>query len=359
MTRDTRITCRINEEAPAPSLLVNLAKGVVMTFQSIPPGCFRMGSRGWAPREEPVNRVRIAHETSDSVVRPFYMGTYPVTQFAAWKPEHENGFPNKPDRPAERVTWDEAMAFCGWLTSGRGREFPPGYVATLPTEAEWEYACRVVATESTEEGPRAIASETEYHTGDGEAALREAGWFDGNSGTETHSVGEKVANGVGLHDMHGKVWEWCWDAYDDDAYRTRVDGVIDPGNGERERWLRDGPSLAASKELIPVRVIRGGSWEHTARDCWSACRFWWRPGLRVWDQGFRVCLVPGPLTEEIEQTGSPGDGAARDAEAESRRKGRHSAAGLESRTLFAAKRRKKNLNEHADPPDAGRHDRPP
>ena len=282
-----------------------------MEFQAIPAGEFRMGSRGGDPGEEPPHRVRIA--------RPFYLGRVPVTQeqLAVWTREqtppdglHEDRFGGWPHNPAENLSWNDALAFCAWLNASRRESLPAGYVATLPTEAEWEYACRVVAIESTAEGPRAVASETEYHTGDGEAALGDAGWFDGNSGYQPHQVGEKAANGAGLHDMHGNVWEWCWDAWDLDAYKTRVDGVTDPGSRAREGWLCDGSSSGASQEGNPGRVFRGGSWYSTARLCRSANRYRRRPDYRHGDLGFRVCLVPGP------EGGAPGGGARRDAEAQ-------------------------------------------
>jgi formylglycine-generating enzyme required for sulfatase activity len=135
--------------------------------------------------------------------------------------------------------------------------------------------------------------ETEYHTGDGEEALADAGWFHGNSGYQTHQVGEKAANGAGLHDMHGNVWEWCWDAWDADAYKARVDGV-DPGSRARDAWLCHGSSSVTGAEMDAGRVIRGGSWYSPARLCRAANRYRRRPDYRHADLGFRVCLVPGP-----------------------------------------------------------------
>ena len=98
-----------------------------------------------------------------------------------------------------------------------------------------------------------------------EASLREAGWFAGNSNSETHAVGEKAHNDFGLYDMHGNVREWCRDAWDNHAYHRRVDGVRDP---------------IVDHEAAPFRVVRGGSWDDSAGDCRSAYRDGRRPGYR-------------------------------------------------------------------------------
>lgn len=279
-------------EAPGVPVRVRLARGVEMEFRWIPAGDFVMGSRGEHRDEEPRHRVRIG--------RGFYLGTYPVTQaqFRAWTSQppdelhgnyfkglHENYLEGRPQHPASGINWHDALAFCGWLNDARrlvtrdGERVSAGFLAALPTDAECEYACRA-------------GTETEYYFGDGEAALDQAGWYNGNSRRRTHPVGEKEPNGFGLCDMHGSVDEWCWDAYDADAYTNRADGVIDPGARERDAWLRGG------RESIPVvdgpRVSRGGSWNSTAWDCRSACRGRAWPEGRSWEGGFRVCLVPGP-----------------------------------------------------------------
>src|SRR5208283_3530718 len=108
-------------------------------------------------------------------------------------------------RPVEQVNWNDATAFCEWLTEWKGL---PKEIATvrLPTEAEWEYACRAGA-------------DTDYYNGDGEAALAEVAWYDGNSGNYTHPVDERSeSHPFGLHGMHGNVWEWCQDVFDPNAY---------------------------------------------------------------------------------------------------------------------------------------------
>ena len=246
--------------------VIVLARGVTVQFRRIEPGEFRMGARSERPSEEPVHRVRITV--------PFYLGIFPVTQaqFAIWTEsagtEHKNHFAGHANHPAENLDWDQANTFCEWLNAEHGQQFP-GFAARLPTEAQWEYACRA-------------GTETEYYTGDGEAALTRAGWFgeDWDNGS-THPVGGKDPNAWGLHDMHGNVWEWCQDVWDEYAYQRRVDRIGDPIG------VMDGSE-------DPVRVVRGGSWGYAARGCRSAVRDWGRPGSRGRGTGFRVCLVPGP-----------------------------------------------------------------
>jgi formylglycine-generating enzyme required for sulfatase activity len=259
------------QTANQPAFELQLSDRVAMSFQLIPADSFQMGSRGEYADEEPTHTVRIT--------QPFYLGTFPVTQreFEIWTQaatvKHENHFSGKPSHPAENMDWNEATSFCDWLSAEHNDHLPPGFVATLPTEAQWEYACRA-------------GTETEYYTGDGEAALAEAGWFDENSGEQTHPVGELAPNAFGLYDMHGNVDEWCRDVWDDDAYKKRVDGVADPMVRSED-----------VEEEDPDRVFRGGSWFGSARGCRSAFRFRDRPGDRITFLGFRVCLVPGSVPQ--------------------------------------------------------------
>ena len=258
-------------------------RGLEMAFRRIPAGRFRMGARGVYAEEEPVHEVKIPQD--------FWMAETPVTQeqFAVWKPEHENGFAGKAKHPAENMTWHDAAAFCEWLTKLCRADLPPRMVARLPMEAEWEYACRA-------------GTVTEYHTGDGEEALKEAGWYYGNSGSQTHPVGEKLRNDWWLHDMHGNVWEWCEEVWDADAYKRRVDGHA----AERS---------AQPAERNQPRVLRGGSWSDTAWRCRSAIRFRNEPGYWNRVMGFRVCLVPGPQASQ-DQTSGAGDRSRSEGRAE-------------------------------------------
>ena len=254
---------------------VNLAPGVPMSFCYIPacPEGFWMGSRYGRPNEQPVHRVVISEG--------FWMGQTPVTQrqYALFRSEHRNHFSGNPDHPAESMTWDESVAFCEWLSERlrSSDEYPEGMgFVRLPWEAEWEYACRG-------------GTQSDYHSGDGESALRRAGWYDGNSNNSTHAVGRKSNNAYGLYDMHGNVLEWCMDRWDKGAYRQRVDGITTAETFQ----------LAEQHGSPTVRVLRGGSWIVTAEDCRAACRFWVRADLSFRDYGLRACLVPSPIEPAV------------------------------------------------------------
>ncbi|MBM3955949.1 MAG: formylglycine-generating enzyme family protein, partial [Planctomycetes bacterium] len=220
-----------------------------MRFRPIPAGEFVMGSRGENPNEEPRHRVVIPSE--------YRLGKFVVTQ-AEWAAVVEACNPmvkgKLPDprpsrfrgdrRPVEQVSWDDCVAWCrawqAYLERERPAAWEPGWRVGLPSEAQWEYACRA-------------GSETDYWNGDGEAALREVGWFGGNSGEETHDVDEPVVTGVpeqhpaGLVGMHGNVWEWCADVFDAGAYRKRED-----------RWqaIEERPEAEAELKEDRLRVIR-------------------------------------------------------------------------------------------------------
>ena len=253
---------------------------VSMLLNRIPADRFFMGARGYYSDEQPAHEVSIPFD--------FYLGKYPVTQqqFAVWTEsaaiEHTNHFPDKDAHPAENMSWHEAMHYCQWLSEryqlmGKKHEgWPDDYLCALPSEAQWEFGCSAwqeitVADDATQR------HYTEYHTGDGLAAMHEAGWFEGNSDSNTQPVGQKQPNRHGLHDMHGNVDEWCADVWDKDAYRRRV-GVA------------ENPRLTGGDDAY--RVFRGGSWSDPATDCRAAYRYRWLPGVRFRLRGFRVGLFP-------------------------------------------------------------------
>jgi formylglycine-generating enzyme required for sulfatase activity len=151
----------------------------------------------------------------------------------------------------ENVSWDDAQSFIAKLNDKQ--ILPQGWKFALPTEAQWEYACR-----AGEKGP---------YSGGG---LDEVGWYCGNSGEKTHEVGLKKPSLWGLHDMHGNVEEWCADWYDD-----TMKGGADP----------TGPSSGGG------RVRRGGSYGYLAYACRAASREWNKPGARIKYQGFRPAIV--------------------------------------------------------------------
>jgi len=234
---------------------LDLGNGVKMELVLIPAGEFMMGSpSSESGREGPQHRVRIT--------RPFYMGKYEVTQeqFEAvkgWDPSHYKG----PSNPVERVSWNDAVKFCYRLSQRTGCD------VRLPTEAEWEYACRA-------------GSSTAFHFGDSGSQLGDYAWNSGNSGGKTHPVGQKRPNAWGLYDMYGNVFEWCQDWYDSDYYGQSP--AADP----------KGPSSGMD------RVLRGGCWNSGAGRCRSAFRShylpWDPPGLTPYYVGFRVVVSPRP-----------------------------------------------------------------
>jgi len=254
-----------------------------MILCHIPKGRFWMGSRGASSAEAPIHRVVIT--------RDFYLGEFPVTQrqFAAWRGTreydewfashraliketgfsvrsnpHENDFDGV-ELPADSVTWWEAAEYANWLNRQCKADvlpLPGEWHFRLPTEAEWEYACRA-------------ETRTEYWNGDGIAALAPVGWFAKNSGETTHPMSDSPPNPWGLRAMHGNVWEWCLDVYKSDAYQLRVDGVEDP-------------CVAGEKADRRARVLRGGAWIGDARFCSSAYRDWDAPGNRIRYDGFRL-----------------------------------------------------------------------
>ena len=223
-------------------------------------GTFTMGSpaneRGRSANEGPQHQVTVS---------PFYMEKYPVTQA-----EYEEIMGTNPssfqgsDLPVEQVSWFDALDYCNKLSLSEG--LTPVYTINgnnaswnpdangyrLPTEAEWEYACRA-------------GTQTPFNCG---TSVGDAGWYSANSGGMTHPVGQKQPNSWGLYDMHGNVLEWCWDLlgnYTADA-QTDPQGVSSGTN----------------------RVYRGGCWRFEAIQTRSAFRFGNYPSLRINFVGFRI-----------------------------------------------------------------------
>jgi formylglycine-generating enzyme required for sulfatase activity len=254
--------------------------GVEMRFRHVPAGRFRMGSRGmgrlvrWFNNEEPVHWVEIT--------QPFWMAETPVTQaqFGAWKPGHQNRFSGLANHPAENMTWDEAFEYCRWLWEApelRGQLPDRTIEASLPTEAQWERACR--GQNDSEAGH--MGHRCDYYAGDGDIALKAAGWYGRELGEGlTHPVGEKCPNSWGLRDLHGNVWEWCRDLWHANPYIFRVDGVKDP------ETTAEIPGSDSTR-----RAIRGGSWYNPPLWCRTACRGWGQLTHRYWHQGFRPVLL--------------------------------------------------------------------
>jgi len=218
----------------------------------IPPGSFVMGSASGSSDERPVTRV--------TLTTAFSLGKTQVTQrsWVAVMGSNPSGFKGEL-LPVENVSWDDAMEFCRKLTTleRSAGSLPSGYFYTLPTEAQWEYACRAGTT------------------GDYAGDLKAMAWFDENAGSTTHAVATKQANAWGLHDMHGNVWEWCADWYADKLPGGSVSDSKGPASGS-------------------YRVYLGGGWGIVAAGCRSANRGRDSPGYRDGFLGFRLALSSVP-----------------------------------------------------------------
>jgi formylglycine-generating enzyme required for sulfatase activity len=248
-------------QAQQPKQITN---SIGMKLMLIPKGTFMMGS----PESE---QGRFENETQHDVTisKDYYLGVYEVTQAQHEKvmgknPSHFQGAivgNENADLPVENVSWEDAVEFCKKL-SDLPEEKKAGRVYRLPTEAEWEYACRA-------------GSKTSYSFGSNSKSLGDYAWFVDNSSEHTHPVGEKKANAWGLYDMHGNAWEWCSDRHG--AYPKGA--VSDPS----------GPNRGTS------RVIRGGGWDLGAAVCRSAFRLRYTPSFRNIYLGFRVALSPSGI----------------------------------------------------------------
>ena len=262
-----------------------ITNSIGMKLVLIPKGTFTMGS----PKdEEDRESLDKGSETQQKVTitKPFYMGVYEVTQgeykevmgknpswFSAYGggKAKVNGDTSK--FPVEQVSWADAKAFCEKLTKKEGR----GRTYRLPTDAEWEYACRG-GTDSSEpfnlDGKPSKSLSSTQANFDGDHPYGGAAKGDDLKGT--CKVGSYKPNGFGLYDMHGNVWEWCSDWYNEDGYDARP--KKDP----------DGPKNGS------LRVLRGGSWSNRGLFCRTAFRSRGEPGVRDHNLGFRVvCVASG------------------------------------------------------------------
>ncbi len=239
-------------------LMVDVGDGVKLEMVLIPAGEFLMGSPGSdkhaSDDEKPQHRVRIT--------KPFYLGKYPLTQ-EQWEAVMGNNPCNfkSPKHPVDKVNWDDCRQFLDKLNRRQGKQAGK---FQLPSEAQWEYACRA-------------GSKTRYCFGDDEARLNEYAWYGAyfEVPPATHPVGRKKPNAWGLYDMQGHLWEWCADWYDGRYYaRSPADDPTGPAMGSH-------------------RAARGGSWRTSASGCRSASRIGDLDlGDRFPNLGFRVCRVP-------------------------------------------------------------------
>lgn len=260
--------CREAEPAPAQTREITTKTGIKMVL--LPAGEFTMGDDNGEDDETPARRVKLD---------AFYMDKYEVTQ-KAYRRLMGTIPPTKTpadDKPVQQVTWLQAVEYCNARSLAEGLQ-PCYEISTLkcdfdadgyrlPTEAEWEYACRAGTT-------------GDYFFGNDPHDLRNYAWFRDNARKTTHPVGRTRPNAWALHDMQGNVSEWCNDHYDEGYYRN--------GAGENPR----GPALAR------YRVLRGGNWDSSAETCRSSARHFEAPGFadvcfRRDAIGFR-CVRRGP-----------------------------------------------------------------
>ena len=255
------------EEAAEASLdtrIVMLPGDVKLEMKKIQAGSFTMGS----PLGEAGRRDEARHQVT--LTKDYWMGTFEVTQ-AQWQtvmgsnPSHSRG----DDLPVEQVSWEDAKEFCEKLNADSSIPKPDGYRFDLPTEAQWEYACRAGTTLALNNGRNLYAPSGGKH-----ANLDEVGWSWGDNGSSAgvHPVGQKQPNAWGLYDMHGNVSEWCRDWYEED--------------------YADDPEFLRGQASGSSRGYRGGGWHNYAQSCRSADRNDRSPGDRYINLGFRLALVP-------------------------------------------------------------------
>jgi formylglycine-generating enzyme len=234
----------------APKEMTN---SIGMKLVLIPAGEFMMGS----PETEKERDANEGPQHKVKITKTFYMAATEVTQGqfktvmgnTPWPGQFEGD-----DLPVNYVSWNDCQEFLKKMSAKEGKTY------RLPSEAEWEYACRAGST-------------TRFNSGDDDKALDEAGWYAGNSEKKTHPVGQKKANAWGLYDMHGNICEWCEDWYEENYYRSSP--AVDP----------TGPAQGTD------RVLRGGSWIDKPGSCRSASRYRFTPGPHYNLAGFRVVVA--------------------------------------------------------------------
>jgi formylglycine-generating enzyme required for sulfatase activity len=251
------------EEEQEPVSDIKIPSFPIPQMVSVPGGTFIMGSQKKGNKDAGDNE-RPGHKVTLSA---YQIGKYPVT-FEEYDTFCDATVREKPDdagwgrgkRPVINISWEDAKAYCDWLNEASGEK---GW--RLPTEAEWEFAAAGGPEGYYQVGRR-------RHTYSSSNDLEEVGWYSQNSESQTHPVGQKRANDLGIHDMSGNVWQWCGD------------------------WYGNYPKDSQTNPTGPVsgtdRVDRGGSWFNGASDCRVAYRDFWGPDNRLSDLGFRLARTP-------------------------------------------------------------------
>ena len=233
----------------------NYTNSIGLEFVKLPEGEFMMGSP--SDEEEILSNENPVHKVT--IENSYYLSKYEVTQ-EQWKSVMGNNpsYFKGDDLPVESVSWYDVQKFINKLNEMEGTN-----KYRLPSEAEWEYACRAGTT-------------TTYFFGDNESKLGDYAWYWGNSEKMTHPVGQKKPNSWGLYGMSGNVLEWCQDKWHDNYADA-------PSNGSA--WEEGNSSY---------RVVRSGSWNASPKACYSAYRFRLVPDTRVKFVGFRLLREVGP-----------------------------------------------------------------
>jgi formylglycine-generating enzyme required for sulfatase activity len=258
----------------AQYFIETLPNDVRLDMVEIPAGSFEMGAP--ESEKESSDTERPQHEVS---LQRFCMGKYPITQ-EQWRvvttlpqinqelnpePSHFKG----DERPVESVSWLDALEFCRRLSKHSRREY------RLPSEAEWEYACRARTTTPFHFGETITTDYVNYY---GNYPYGNAP--EGEDRNETTDVGSfKAANAFGLYDMHGNVWEWCADDWHESYKGAPKDGSV---------WIKDNKNYEAPETL---KLVRGGSWDYAAQYCRSAFRRYVNARILSGGLGFRVVCV--------------------------------------------------------------------
>ena len=239
---------------PAKEITLDLGNNVTLKLAIIPSGKFMMGS----PETEMDRFADEGPQHEVTISKPFYMGATEVTQeqYEAVMSKNPSNFKGA-QNPVEQMSWDDAVEFCKKLSAKTGKS------VTLPTEAQWEYACRA-------------GSKTRFYYGDDNdyTNLGDYAWYGKNSDNKTHPVGQKKPNAWGLYDMNGNVWQYCSDWYADSYANANKTDPTGPASGAH-------------------RVVRGGSWINGPFSCRSAYRAGAPPDERSSNIGFRVVVENG------------------------------------------------------------------
>ena len=312
----TRKTFQVSTILEVEGVIEDLGGGVSLPLLHIPAGSFQMGS----PVDEP-ERSAAEGPQHEVTLASFFISQTPITQaqwreVAGWQPLPAERWGRELDpepsyfqprrnpkafgyskgrvsllpgeassdlRPVENVSWEDAMEFCKRLSQRTGRRY------SLPSEAQWEYACRAESSTAFAFGETLSPELANY---DGNYTY--ANGPKGNYRKQTTLVAMFPANAWGLQDMHGNVWEWCLDHWHQNYKGAPIDGS--PWlNAVAQDGQRSAQQQTDGTNDSERRLLRGGSWLNLPRGCRSACRNWLHPDNRTFYVGFRVCCLPQDL----------------------------------------------------------------